>query len=269
MTSMLVRNKSELVIIGSLLSFWPVINWYWIRMLDSSDDNFGLLALVTALGLVFLRRGESRSQVLPVMTITLLMLVYLISLFLLPPILRAAIAMTLIAVLLSHIYMGRRMQPGLWGLLILSLPVMASVQFYLGYPLRWIVGFVAEKLLQLNGLAVSHSGTVLNWSGGTVSIDAPCSGVKMLWFGFYLCFTLACLYRLSPVRLVALGTITSVVIVAANSLRATALFYTESGLIAMPGWAHNGIGIVMFIAAAILVVYSANRLNPRVVSCDV
>lgn len=255
--------------IGSLVSLWPVINWYWIRMLDSSDDSFGLLALVTALGLVFLHRGNFRSQALPVMSITLLMLGYLISLFLLPPILRAAIAMTLIAVLLSRFYLGQRIHLGLWGLLILSLPVMASVQFYLGYPLRWVVGFVAEKLLQLNGLAVSHSGTVLNWSGGTVSIDAPCSGVKMLWFGFYLCFTLACLYRLSFIRLVLLGTITSVVIVGANTLRATALFYTESGLIAMPDWAHNGIGTVMFIAAAILVVYSANQLSTRSISCVV
>lgn len=265
----LIRFQSELVIVATLATLWPVIKWYWLRMLDGSDDNFGVLALVTVVGLVVSQRKVNPVDALPVGSITLLMLAYLLSLFVLPPILRAAIAMALIAVLLSRFYLGQGMQFGIFGLLILSLPVMASVQFYLGYPLRWIVGFIAEKLLQLNGLAVTHSGTLLNWSGGTVSIDAPCSGVKMLWFGFYLCFTLACLYRLSFARLLALAVLTSVVIVGANSLRATALFYTESGLIAMPEWAHNGVGTVMFIGAAILVVYLANRLKPRSILCPV
>lgn len=267
MNSILARFKTELVIVVSLLALWPVINWYTLRMLDSSDDNFGLMALVTALAFVFLRRCDYRPTALPIISITLLMLAYLVSIFLFPPIVRAAIAMTLIGVLLSRLYLGQGMHLGLWGLLFLSLPVMASLQFYLGYPLRWVVGFVAEKFLQLNGLAVTHSGTVLNWSGGTVSIDAPCSGVKMLWFGFYLCFTLACFYRLNFLRLVVLGITTGIVIIGANILRATGLFYTESGLITMPDWAHNGVGIIMFLAASILIVYFGNRFSLRSATC--
>jgi exosortase len=261
------RYKTGFVIVASLLALWPVIAWYAVRIVDSSDDNFGLLALITALGFVFLKQGDYRPQAIPLISITLLMIAYIASLFLLPPILRAAIAMTLVGILLSPIYLDKRMHLGLWGLLLLSLPVMASVQFYLGYPLRWIVGYMAEGLLQLNGLAVSHSGTQLNWSGGAVSIDAPCSGVKMLWFGFYLCFTLSCLSGLSAGRLVMLGGATFIVIVGANTLRATALFYTESGLLAMPAWAHNGVGIVMYLIGAISIVYCGNRLNLRSATC--
>jgi exosortase/archaeosortase family protein len=261
--------KTEIVMLASVLALWPVIVWYSIRILDSSDDNFGLLALLTASGFVFIERQHYRPKILSLTPLILLMVTYIISLFLLPPILRAVIAMTLIGVLLSRAYLGRGMHLGLWGLLILSLPVMASAQFYLGYPLRLIVGYLASHLLQLNGLAVTHSGTMLNWSGGTVSIDAPCSGVKMLWFGFYLCFTLACVYRLDIRKLAVLGMATGIIIVSANTLRATALFYTESGLILMPAWTHNGIGIVMYMIGASSIVYCANRLAIRSTACVV
>ncbi len=261
------KNNARIVLIASLLAFWPVVQWYAMRMLDGSDENFGLLALLTVAGLVLFQPAGNRQLGIPLSVISLLMGIYIISLFFLPPIMRAAIAMTVLGVLLSRRYSGQGLHPGLWGLLLLSLPVMASVQFYLGYPLRWIVGYLASHLLQLNGLTVTHSGTLLNWIGGSVSIDAPCSGAKMMWFGFYLCSTLTCLYRLSMIRLIALHSLTLMIIVVANTLRASTLFYIESNLIAMPGWAHDAVGVVTYIAAAIAILLLGNRLSSRFTLC--
>ncbi len=260
-------NHTTLLFSASLLALWPVIDWYTKRLLDGSDEKFGVLALITAIGYLLTQRANDRQARIPLLTLSLLMLVYLCSYVFLPSILRAAIAITLLGVLCSHYFLGRGLTPALWGLLLLSLPLMASLQFFLGYPLRWLVGDVAAHLLQLNGLAVTHTGTLLNWDGGSVSIDAPCSGIKMMWFGFYLCLTLACVYRMRLARLLALSLMTLGIIIAANILRATALFYIESGLIPMPAWAHDGVGMVTFIAAAIAILWLADRLAPRYVPC--
>ncbi|WP_034923523.1 archaeosortase/exosortase family protein, partial [Candidatus Accumulibacter vicinus] len=61
-----------------------------------------------------------------------------------------------------------------------------SLQFYGGYPLRVLAGSLAVALLQLNGLAVERAGAVLLWDGRQIAIDAPCSGLRMLWAGAYL-----------------------------------------------------------------------------------
>jgi exosortase/archaeosortase family protein len=260
-------NHTTLLFSASLLALWPVIDWYVNRLLDGSDEKFGVLALITAIGYLLTQRANDRQPQIPLLTLSLLMLVYLCSYVYLPAIFRAAIAITLLGVLCPHYFLGRGLTPALWGLLLLSLPVMASLQFFLGYPLRWLVGDVAAHLLQLNGLAVTHTGTLLNWDGGSVSIDAPCSGIKMMWFGFYLCLTLACVYRMRLARLLALSLMTLGIIIAANILRATALFYIESGLIPMPAWAHDGVGMVTFIAAAIAILRLADRLAPRYEPC--
>ena len=261
------QNQATLLLCASLLALWPVIKWYASRLLDGSDEKFGVLALITAIAFLVTQRVDDRQHRIPLLMLSLLMLVYLCSYVFLPPILRALIAITLLGVLLSQVFLGRGLSPALWGLLLLSLPLMASLQFYLGFPLRWLVGNVAAHLLQLNGLAVTHTGTLLNWEGGAVSIDAPCSGIKMMWFGFYLCFTLACVYRIHLPRLLALCAMTLGIIITANILRATALFYIESGLLPMPAWAHDGVGMVTFIAAAMAILWFANKFAPRSVPC--
>lgn len=267
MNRFFARYQNDIVLLCSLLALWPVFHWYALRMFDGSDESFGLLALITALGFVLTSRRADEGETIPLKSITILLGVYILGYFFLPPILRAAIAVTLLGLLLSQRYLGSRLHTGLWGLLLLSLPVVASMQFYLGYPLRWLVGQLAGRLLQLNGLAVTHAGAVLNWPGGTVSIDAPCSGIKMLWFGLYLSVTLACVYRLDTVKLIGLSALTVLVIIAANTLRATTLFYIESGFIATPAWTHDGAGVLMFLLAAAAIVWLAGRLKTRQMPC--
>ncbi len=261
--------QTTLVMISSLLAFWPVIFWYINRLLDGSDEKFGILAFITAIIFLISQRTRTQSAPLPLILLSLIMLIYIISYIFIPPMLRAAIAITLLGVLFSHYFLGRSLSPAFWGLLLLSLPLMASLQFYAGYPLRWLVGNLAAHLLQLNGLAVTHTGTLLNWSGGSISIDAPCSGIKMMWFGFYLSFTLACFYNLKTLRFFALSIVTLAIIIAANTLRTSALFYIESGIVPMPAWAHDGVGVISFLAAAIAILWQANKLMPKASLCSV
>ena len=56
----------QLLIVVQVLSLWPVWSWYLSRMLDRSDEPWGVLALVTALVYLVLTarvRTPTRSQI--------------------------------------------------------------------------------------------------------------------------------------------------------------------------------------------------------------
>jgi exosortase len=151
----------------------------------------------------------------------------------------------------------------LTGLLLLAVPLVPTLNFYLGYPLRVVVGEAASILLRLNGFAVIREGATLLWNSQQISIDAPCSGVKMLWTGMYLSCTLAALQRLGATRTVMLCAMAFAIVMIANVLRATALFYVESGVVAQARSAHESLGVVAFVFAAAVIAVVARRLRPH------
>ena len=241
------------------IAFWPVWRWYAARVSDSSDDAWGWVALLTAAILLIRFRSKSNPQtsqpnlLLP----ALLTLAYAVSFPIVSPLPRALLAMTAIGATLSVYCFRSKFQLSFCGLLLLSLPVMASMQFYLGYPLRSAVTAMAAPMLQLGGLAVLSEGACLNWSGRLISVDAPCSGVKMLWTGMFLCFTLACWFRLNWQRTIAAAALSVAAIVLGNTIRAVALFYLETDLLPLPerfsDTAHSTIGVTMFLLSAIAI----------------
>jgi exosortase/archaeosortase family protein len=95
---------------------------------------------------------------------------------------------------------------------------------------------------------------LLHWGGETIMVDAPCGGIRMLWVGFYLAASLATWSRLGNRHALTLFVMTFVVVVAANVVRATALFFKESGILAVPEWTHAGIGALLFGVAALFIV---------------
>ncbi|MCP4702125.1 MAG: exosortase/archaeosortase family protein [Gammaproteobacteria bacterium] len=250
------------LIVGiQLAAFWPVWQWYAARFMDSPEDRWGLLAL-GALALFFARKGCERAEMPDSLWLpALLTLLYAGSYAFLPPLPRAAIAVIAVGCTLSVLRFGRAVQPGVWGLLLLSLPLIPSLQFYLGYPLRLIVASVAAPLIRLTGFAVVQSGVYLNWRDHPILIDAPCSGIKMLWAGFYLTFTLACFYRLGPARTAVVSGLAFVAIVLGNLFRATALFYIETGIVDFPAWTHTGIGLLTFALVAAGIVWGINKVK--------
>ncbi len=254
-----------LLIVGlQLVAFWPVWRWYVSRLVDSSDQPWGLLALVTAF-LFLLRTSAAPRKESSLLPVTITIVLYSATYSLLPPLARAAIAFTAIALTISSLCFGKSFHFGLLGLLYLSLPLLPSLQFFGGYPMRVVVAEVTAPILRLAGFAVASEGTCLNWAGQLIWIDAPCSGIKMLWVGLYLTFALVCLYELPAVKTALLLPLAFVVIMAGNVFRAVALFYLEAGVLRMPSWGHEYAGLVSFVlvSAAIVSIVLVLRREKR------
>jgi exosortase/archaeosortase family protein len=83
----------------------------------------------------------------------------------------------------------------------------------------------------------------------------------MLWTGAYLSCALAGLQRFDAWRTVLLGSFALVIVMLANVLRATALFYVESGVVPQAQPAHALIGVVIFAVTAISIAGAATRLR--------
>ncbi len=245
--------KRNLLLIGfQLLAFWPVISWYFARVLESSDQMWGFLALITALGFLLVNTNPTADlEYKPVPTVSIvLLLLYIFTYPVLPPLARATIAVITLGVTAST-HRRKSIDSGIVGLLILSLPIIPSLQFFLGYPLRLLVATVAAPVLRLGGFAVVQEGTCLNWAGQLIWIDAPCSGIRMLWVGLYLALTLICLFQIRRVKALLCLTSAFLVIVAGNIFRAVALFYIEAKVLDTPPWVHDYTGVVAFLITAL------------------
>ncbi len=71
------------------------------------------------------------------------------------------------------------------GLALLALPLLASLQFYAGYPLRVLTAELSAWAAAGRGLAAERSGAAMVVNGHLVIVDAPCSGVQMAWLAYF------------------------------------------------------------------------------------
>lgn len=245
-----------------LAAYWH--SWRWLY--GRAEELVGLLAVAAviaglAAGTALRQRRVFRFSLLPLM---LLLLLYgLCHMLPLPPILRAAIACLSLSLTLHLATFGRPPVAAYWGMVLCALPVVPSLQFYLGYPARLLSAGLTVPLLNMNGLAVRREGTYLVWQNQMLQFDAPCSGVTMLWAGLLLTFSVAYLRAFSFwMTLQALG-ICAVFIICGNVLRAASLFYLETGLWpAAPHWWHEGVGVMVFLATAAALLVALNGLRP-------
>lgn len=261
------------LVFAALVACWDAWRWYLQRVLATPEEA---VALIVAIGLTVAARPVACP--LPVLSkaslwpdagrgrgwgdaggswsLLALLAVYILALPFAPPILRAGIAV------LALLYaLDRTPPPALWIMGLLATPVVPTLQFYLGYPLRIVSAAVSVVLLRLNGLAVERQGTYLAWRGELVQFDAPCSGVSMLWAGLLLTAMLAYVHRL---RWMQLGTVLlgcTMVVTVANILRATSLFFLETKQIASaPQWLHEGSGLAAFAVAGLAMAWLTSRL---------
>jgi exosortase/archaeosortase family protein len=196
------------------------------------------------------------------MTIALMLAAYAASYLILPAIMRAAIA---IAASLFCFYLAlfkERPPVAFWGMVALALPVLPSLQFMLGYPMRIVSAALTVALLQAHGLVIERQGTFLVWRDEMIQFDAPCSGVNMLWAALLLTLMGCILFRLGVARTAAAIVFAIAVTIACNVLRASSLFYVEAGFVpqAAPWW-HDGIGIAAFILSAAVILGFLSRLG--------
>jgi exosortase len=244
------KRTRMLVVAGLLVAVWPVWRWIAARLIDRSGDHWELLGALTALAFLWRDRQRNRGCTAVGFLPVVLLFVYALTYAFVPPLVRALMAAATIAAACSSLWYGQRIYLPILGLAFVSVPITASLDFYVGYPLRVLVGDATAWLLQTNGFLVEREGTMLLWNGQSVAIDAPCSGIKMLWTGAYLSSALAALLRLSNARTLVLAAGAVLVVLVANVLRSASLFYLETGLIEAPAQAHEAVGIVMFAIAA-------------------
>jgi exosortase/archaeosortase family protein len=243
------------------LACWPVLAWYGRGSFDGSNDPWGLLALVTA-AFVLWRAPPTAPASQPLLLPSLFLLLYCLATVAgLPMALRAMAAVLAMTAQASIWRLGRRLDLPLLALALLALPLTASLQFYGGYPLRVLAGWLAVGLLKSNGLAVVLDGAVFLWDGRQIAIDTPCSGLRMLWAGGYLMAAAAALFHFSPRQTLLAAGLTGTIVIAANAVRAAALFYLESGLLPLPAWTHEAAGMSVFLAAGLLIVHGLYRID--------
>jgi len=245
----ILRRHRAAWLLGALaIALWP--HWAYVarRMVDGSDEPWGVLALATVALLVF----RDRTQIAEpprgalVASVALALLAAVASLTL-PDLAAAAVAMLALGVALIHAL--RRPAAALIALLLLSLPIIASLQFYLGFPLRVVTAWGAAHLLALFGLDVSSAGAALQWNGTTVLIDAPCAGIGMLWVGSYTAAVLSYLNRATASRTLLNASGAALLVLVANIVRNTALFFPEARIVHWPAVSHDLIGLLAFATA--------------------
>ena len=255
------------LLLATAAACWPVWRWYAARLGEAGDDALGVAALLALVVLSAGRRdgvsGPARACRWETVPAAAALLAYAASFPFVPPLASAMLAFAALGCAWSLWRHGTPFRPWTLGLALLGLPMASSLQFYLGYPMRVASGAIALVLLRLSGIPVVREGVYLRWGDELVMIDAPCSGIRMLWAALLLGCCLAALYRLrARASLVAVAAAAALALLG-NALRTTALFWADTGLpsgIALPPAAHEGIGVVAFAAAAIALIAVARRL---------
>lgn len=246
-----------------ILALWPVWRWYAARIGDGSDEPLGPLALVLALTLLYGKRREflGTPRALPLLAAGLLTLIQSLAMDW-PPLVQALLGTAALGLSLAASLRRPRDAAPLWALLALSLPLVASLQFYAGYPLRLLAAEGAGWVLRLCGLPVLAEGAGLRWDERLMLVDAPCSGVHMLWVGLVMAAAASALANASPARLLLNASLAVGLVLLGNVLRNAALFIKETGLIALPAWTHEGIGVALFALVLVPVALVSLRAGP-------
>jgi exosortase/archaeosortase family protein len=255
------RSAAGGLLLMQQLAFWPFWRWYRLRLLDGSDEPWGVLALLTVLILIVLKGRKQKHEIKALWLALIPMLIYAGAFPLLSPLGRGVLVMLATSLSVSGLCFGRILHFGVLGLLLLALPLISSLQFFCGYPLRFLTAALAAQLIQLTGFDVSATGTILSWLGEFIVVDAPCSGIRMLWSGLYFNFLLASFLDIGAARTWLSYSAASIAIFSANVLRTTALFYTESGIVTAPGWVHGAIGLAAFSFAALVIINMNLRMH--------
>jgi exosortase/archaeosortase family protein len=231
--------------------------WAWMvqRMRDGSDDPMGLLALVALATLAWHRRHELRAApklgwlalagagtVLATLLRTGLGVVPAF-----PPLAAGLVAVLALACGLLAFLPRRVAALPVAGLAVLALPLLSSLQFYAGYPLR-VVTAEASRWLLAPAFSVAREGTSLMIDGRLVIVDAPCSGVQMAWLGYFTACAVALWARRSDRSFMGRLPLVGLLVMGGNILRNSVLIAFEGAGHALAPWAHNTLGLVVLAA---------------------
>jgi exosortase/archaeosortase family protein len=232
--------------------------WAWMvqRMRDGSDDPLGLVALVALAALAWQCRSELRASPrlgwLALAGIGTVLATLLRSglggVPALPPLAAGLVAVLALACGLLAFLPRRVAALPVAGLAVLALPLLSSLQFYAGYPLR-VVTAEASRWLLAPGFEVAREGTSLMVDGRLVIVDAPCSGVQMVWLGYFTACAVALWARRSDRAFLGRLPMVGLLVLGGNIVRNSVLVAFEGAGHALAPWAHNALGL--FVLAVV------------------
>ncbi len=244
------------------LALWPHGLWAARRMADGSDDPLGAAAAAALLAWLWRERGALR----PTPRLGWLGIAALLALgatAALPAAPPLAAALLAVLSLAAHAFAWlpeRAPRAALAGLALLALPLVASLQFYAGYPLRVFTAQFSAWLLQALGIEAERSGASMTVAGQLVIVDAPCSGVQMAWMAYFAACAAAAFWRRRDAAFLRRLPLVGLAALTLNVLRNTVLVALEARPQGLAPWAHEALGLA---ALAIVVVVALRLVAPR------
>ena len=237
-------------------ALWPHGLWAARRVMDGSDDPLGLFALAMIAAIVL--RHAQDLRVAPrtgwlagaaVATLAANGATHVV-----PPLVAALIAAGALAAGIFAWWPAARPRVPIVLLLLLVLPIVASLQYYAGFPLRVVTAEASAWLLQAAGFAAERTGAAMTVDGALVIVDAPCSGVQMAWFGYFCAASVAAWHGVRDAAFLRRLPQVGVIVLAGNVLRNTLLVALESRPQGLDAAWHEAIGVVMLaiVCAAVL-----------------
>jgi exosortase/archaeosortase family protein len=243
-------------------ALWPHGLWAARRLADGSDDPLGLAA-VTAL-LVWLWRAQPTLRAVPrlawLAVAAALTLAATTALFVAPPLAAALLASLALSAHAFAWLPERAPRLALAGLALLALPLVASLQFYVGWPLRAFTAQFSAWLLQAIGLDAEPAGAAMTVAGRLVIVDAPCSGVQMAWLAYFAACAVAAFTALRDASFVRRLPLVGLAVLVCNVLRNSVLVALEARPDGLAPWRHEAIGLVFLAAVTLLAV---RLMSPR------
>ena len=271
-----MQKQQRWIILGILLAaLWPRLAWYGSRL--SGGGGHLLVVLPLLLATVWTVHAARATPTTPVIRTGLWLaaaglLLHAATYHAAPLLVSGSIAALTLSAALSALFLGRVFHHGLAAMLILSLPVIASFNFYLGFPLRLCSAQLARLIMLPTGMVPALVGTCLKWGDQLVFIDAPCGGVRMLWTAGVLTASLICWLRLSLIRSLILGACAFLIVLAGNGFRTASLFVLETGNLPLldrhHDRLHSGTGLVVFAGCATIILLLGLRLGRRTPATD-
>jgi exosortase/archaeosortase family protein len=244
------------------LALWPHGLWAARRMADGSDDPLGIAAALVLLLWLALERQALRPtpRLAWLGAAALLTLAATAAVFAAPPLAAALLAVLALCAHVSAWLPERAPRAALAGLALLALPIVASLQFYVGYPLRVFTAQFSAWLLQAGGVEAERSGASMMVAGQLVIVDAPCSGVQMAWMAYFAACAAAAFTRRRDAALLRRLPLVGLLVLCANVLRNTLLVALEARPQGLAPWAHEAIGLT---ALAVVVTLTLRLVAPR------
>jgi exosortase/archaeosortase family protein len=249
---------------------WPSLWWSLWRFQDRSDDPLGIVAWCA---LLFALHG-SRARFAHPPRIGRLAAAALVSLAAsagstiaaasMPDLARAGLATIAFLLALAAIVDDDEPLVPYTGFAILTLPLLSSLQFYAGFPLRVVTAEASRWLLAAAGESVARDGSALTVDGHLVLVDAPCSGIQMAWVCYFTACFSAWLFRTANGAALKRMSLVGMLILGGNVVRNTILVGLEAhGGVDEAAHAAIGLAVVALVAAAIVVLFATCRVRVR------